>query len=64
MEEAYYANGYTYKFKKLDDGWYGIYRWNEIKQIYTPIIQAKTIEKAKTWCNFSDHSPWLKPGGS
>lgn len=54
MEENYYANGFTYKLKQEDDGWWSIYRWHEFRQEYVPIIQAKNLQKAKEYCEFCE----------
>ncbi|MBP3916616.1 hypothetical protein [Clostridium sp.] len=50
MEVRYSANGYDYKIVEETDGWWSIYRFHEFKGSFVPMIQAKTLEKAKNWC--------------
>lgn len=50
----YYANGFTYKIEQEKDGWFGIYRYHEFTNEYKPVIQAKTLEKAKEYCDLTE----------
>ncbi len=50
--ERYHANGIDYLFIGLSDGWTAIF---EIcRGDYTPIIQAATLDKAKSYCNLRE----------
>lgn len=48
----YSVNNLDYKFVEENDGWWSIYRRNAYTDEYKPLIQAKTLEKAKEYCHF------------
>lgn len=50
MIEYYSINGLDYKLIQENDGWWSIYRWHIHKHDYVPLLQAKTLEKAKEYC--------------
>lgn len=52
----YYSNGFTYKITEGEDGWFSIYRYHEHAGEYKPMIQAKTLDKAKDYCNLIEPS--------
>lgn len=55
--ENYYANGFTYKLKQEEDGWWSIYRYNKDTGMYNPVLQARDLEHAKTWCDLCEPVP-------
>lgn len=50
----YYANKFSYRIVREDDGWYSIYRLNEFTGKYMPQLQAKTWEKATEFCDLCE----------
>lgn len=51
---SYYANGFTFRIVKEDDGWFSIYRLNEITGKYMQQLQSKDLAHAKTFCDFCE----------
>lgn len=56
-EKRYYANGFSYKFKKEKDGWWSIYRWNENTYKWDGILQAKDLEHCKNFAELCEPVP-------
>lgn len=50
----YTSNKLNYKLVQEKDGWWSIYRQNKYSNEYEPIIQAKTLEKAKDYCDLTE----------
>jgi len=55
----YRANGFDYKFEKLEDDWRGIYEWNSYTSKCNRLIQVKGLERAKSWCGLREPCPWF-----
>ena len=53
-EEVYSINGLDYKLIEEDDGWWSIYCYHIHRMEYVPVIQAKTLEKAKEYCDMRE----------
>lgn len=50
----YYANGFNYKFEQEKDGWWSIYRLHEATMKYIPVIQAKDLAHAESYCDLCE----------
>lgn len=50
----YYANKFTYKLIEENDGWWSIYRFNEYTNKYMPMLQAKDLSHAKSYCDLCE----------
>ena len=49
--ETIYGNGATFKIKQENDGWWSVYRLNDVTYELDPIIQAKDREHALSYIN-------------
>lgn len=52
--ETVYGNGETFKIKQEEDGWWSVYRENEVTHELAPVIQAKDKAHALSYIHLSE----------
>lgn len=53
----YYVNRISYKFVTMNDNWIAIFEYDHVRGEYIPLIQAKDIEHAESFCFMREPVP-------
>ena len=52
--ETIYGHGLTFKIKQENDGWWSVYRVNDVTFELQPVIQAKDREHALSYIELAE----------
>lgn len=52
--ETLYENNVCYELATMKDGWIGIFEHNELTSCYYPVIQARDMNHAKSYCAMTE----------
>lgn len=54
---SYRANRISYKFVTMNDNWIAIFEYDHMRGEYIPLIQARDMEHAESYCDLREPIP-------